>query len=290
MESSEYIGNLPPHEDDLKGLLTAIVDSSEDAIISETFDGTITTWSAGAERIFGFSAAEALGNNISIIIPAERLPEVRDILARVRSGEQVEHFETVCVKKDGRRININLTVSPVRNSAQKIIGASNLARDITTRIEMERLRGLLTAIIESSDHAVIGETFDSVITTWNAGAERIFGYSAAEVTGRHSSIIIPAEKLEEARDILARVRKGERIEHFETTRIRKDGQHVEIDLTVSGLRLHVCSTHSSAMASLVSDGFHASRPNAYQFAAANGWPVQLRSLPVLATPAMPVRR
>ncbi len=225
--------SLSVSDEALKGLLAAIVESSDDAIISETFDGIITSWNTGAEKIFGHSAAEAVGRNISLIVPPERLKEEVDMLAEVRKGNRIDHFETVRLRKDGRHLDINLTISPIRDSAQQIIGVSNIAQDITARKEMERYRGLLTAIVESSDNAIVGETFDGIITEWNKGAERIFGYSATEVIGQNISLIVPEKLLNEERDILAQVHAGKRVEHVETSRVRKDGEHVDIDLTVS---------------------------------------------------------
>jgi len=113
--------------------LAAIVESSEDAIISKSLDGIIQSWNAGAERLFGYSADEAVGQPITLIIPIERRDEEYDILARIRRGERVEHFETVRRAKGGRRIDISLTVSPVRSSDGHVIGASKVARDITER-------------------------------------------------------------------------------------------------------------------------------------------------------------
>ena len=118
--------------------LAAIVESSDDAIISKTLDGVIRSWNAGAERIFGYTAEEAVGRPITLIIPPERLDEERTILERLRRGERVEHFETVRVAKDGRRLDISLTVSPVRDDEGRVIGASKVARDITERKRAER--------------------------------------------------------------------------------------------------------------------------------------------------------
>jgi PAS domain S-box-containing protein len=111
----------------------AIIESSDDAIISKTLDGVIRSWNGGAERLFGYTAEEAVGKPITLIIPPERHDEERDILARLRRGERVDHFETVRVAKDGRRLDISLTVSPVRDGAGRVVGASKVARDITDR-------------------------------------------------------------------------------------------------------------------------------------------------------------
>lgn len=120
--------------------VAAIVASSDDGIISKDLDGVIRSWNAGAERIFGYTAEEAIGKNITLIIPADRLDEEPTILARLRKGERVEHFETVRKRKDGELINISLTISPVKNDLGRIVGASKVARDITDRKEADAAR------------------------------------------------------------------------------------------------------------------------------------------------------
>ncbi len=134
-ESPEAFGNA--HSSELRALLSAIVDSSDDAIVSKTLDGVITSWNRGAERLFGYTAAEAIGQHISLIIPEDHKAEEDDVLARLRRGERIDHFETVRRAKDGRQVHISLTVSPVRDAQGTIIGASKVARDITERIAAE---------------------------------------------------------------------------------------------------------------------------------------------------------
>src|SRR5215470_12248841 len=111
--------------------LAAIVESSDDAIVSKTLEGVITSWNRSAERMFGWTADEAIGRHITLIIPPERLHEEDEVLAKLRRGERIDHFETIRVAKDGCRLNISLTVSPVRDGSGRIIGASKIARDIT---------------------------------------------------------------------------------------------------------------------------------------------------------------
>jgi PAS domain S-box-containing protein len=118
-------------------LLAAIVNSSDDAIVSKNLDGIITSWNVGAERLFGYSSAEAIGHPISIIIPVERLEEEPRILGSIRRGESIDHFETVRVRKDGALLDISLTISPVRDASGTIVGASKVARDITRQKRAE---------------------------------------------------------------------------------------------------------------------------------------------------------
>ncbi len=134
MEANNSALTLPDStESELRGRLAAIVDSSDDAIVSKSLDGIITSWNRGAERIFGYTSAEAVGQRILLIIPEERWAEEDYVLARLRRGERIDHFETIRKTKDGRRIPISLTVSPIRDAQGHIIGASKVARDITER-------------------------------------------------------------------------------------------------------------------------------------------------------------
>ncbi|HJU12366.1 MAG TPA: PAS domain-containing sensor histidine kinase [Candidatus Binataceae bacterium] len=144
----------------LVSLLSAIVDSSEDAIVSKTLDGIITSWNRGAEKIFGYTAAEAIGQSIRIIIPPERQSEEDYVLGQLRLGHKVEHFETVRLTKDGRRLDISLTVSPVKDPNGRVVGASKIARDITEKkqIDLERelaRQQLLDAISARDDFIAI---------------------------------------------------------------------------------------------------------------------------------------
>src|SRR5687768_2479181 len=118
--------------------LSALIESADDAIVSKTLDGIITSWNKGAERIFGYTAEEVIGLPITIIIPQDHLDEEPAILARLRAGERVNHFETVRVRKDGKLIDISLSISPIIGPAGHIIGASKIARDITEQHQARR--------------------------------------------------------------------------------------------------------------------------------------------------------
>jgi PAS domain S-box-containing protein len=133
------------HDADMESArLAAIVVSSDDAIISKTLDGRITSWNAGATRIFGYDASEMIGESILRIIPPELHGEEKEILAKLQRGERIEHYETVRVAKDGRRVDVSLTVSPLRDRSGKVVGASKVGRDITDRKRAEKLQRVLT--------------------------------------------------------------------------------------------------------------------------------------------------
>ena len=216
--------------------LAAIVESSVDAIVSKTLEGIVRTWNAGAERLFGYTAEEVVGRSITVIIPPDRLHEETEILARLSRGERIEHYETVRRAKDGRLIDISLTISPTRDPEGKIIGAAKIARDITERRRAEEAQARLAAIVESSQDAIISKTLQGIIETWNTAAERLYGYTAQEAVGKPITLLIPPDRLNEEKEILARLSRGERIEHYETVRRAKDGRLIDISLTISPIR------------------------------------------------------
>lgn len=128
---------MPPLPPDAALRLAAIVESSDDAIVSKDLNGIITSWNVGAERLFGYSADEAVGRSITMLIPADRIDEEQLVLGRIRRGERVEHFDTIRRRKDGRHVHVSLTISPIRDVDGRIVGASKIARNISDRVRME---------------------------------------------------------------------------------------------------------------------------------------------------------
>ena len=217
-------------------MLSAIVSSSDDAIIGKNIDGIITSWNGAAERIFGYTAGEAIGQSIRLIVPPDRYKEEDDVLQRIRSGEGVDHYETIRSARDNHLVQVSLTVSPIKTPDGTIVGVSDIARDVTTAKRLERDALRLAAIVESSEDAIVGKDLNSIVTSWNAAAERIFGYSSAEMIGRSIRQLIPDDRQHEEDDVLRRIRKGQRIEHHETVRRRKDGTLIPVSLTISPIR------------------------------------------------------
>ena len=222
--------------DERQAVLASIVNSSDDAIISKTLDGIITSWNHAAQKMFGYAEHEALGKHISMIIPPERVHEEAMIIENVRNGKKVEHFATERLAKNNKYVNISLTVSPIKDKAGNIIGASKIARDISGQKMAEEKHAVLAAIVNSSDDAIIGKTLFGIITSWNHAAAKMFGYTEAEAIGKHISIIIPPDRMDEEAMIIGNIRSGKKINHFETVRIAKDGRSVNISLTVSPIR------------------------------------------------------
>lgn len=347
---------IPPSD----AFLASLVNSSGDAILSKDLTGRITSWNPAAERIFGYSAAEVIGRPVTILFPPDRIAEEADILARIARGERILHYETVRRRKDGRLIEVSLTVSPIHDADGRVIGASKVARDIseqrrekeqlavtlacigdavistdergrvvfmnpvaerltgwsraeaagrplceifhivneTTRREVRspvdrvleegvtvglanhtiliardggerpiddsaapirdragELVGVvlvfrdvterraaelaalrLAAIVEGSDDAIVGKDLQGVVQSWNPGAQRIFGYTEEEMIGRSITVLLPPDRLAEEQQILARLQRGERVEPFTTLRVRKNGEHFPVSLTISPIR------------------------------------------------------
>lgn len=169
-------------------LLASIVESSDDAIVSKDLDGIVTSWNKGAERIFGYTAEEMIGKPISIIAAPDRVDEMPRILERIRHGERVDHFETHRQSKDGRILNISLTVSPVHDSHGRVVGASKVARDITEQVrgrdELAEQRERLRVTLSSIGDAVIAADAGGRIAYMNPVAEALTAWETAEALGK----------------------------------------------------------------------------------------------------------
>jgi PAS domain S-box-containing protein len=212
-------------------LCVALVEHADDAIIAKHLDGTIVAWNAGAERMFGYSSAEMIGGLITRLFPPDRLHEEGELIAGLMQGKTISHFVTQRTRKDGTLIDVSVSLSPVRDADGKIVAVSQIARGITETRHGYLASALSAAIVEQSDDAIISKSLDGTIATWNSGAQRLFGYTAAEMTGRSITRLFPPELLHEETDLLAQIKLGKKISHFKTRRIRKDG--VCIDVFVS---------------------------------------------------------
>ncbi len=231
--------------DEASRILAAIVESSDDAIMAKDLRGTILTWNGAAERMYGYTAAEIVGRNINVLVPADYQDELAGILRNVAAGARVEHFETVRVTKAGELRDVSLTVSPIRSEAGAIIGASAIARDVTERNrDLAHLRSSearLRSVVDSAVDGIIVIDARGAIEAFNLGAERLFGYTAAEVIGRNVHMLMPSPYHEEHDGYLERyLRTGEaRIIGIgrEVTARRKDGSTFPIQLSVGEMAL-----------------------------------------------------
>lgn len=216
--------------------LAAIVQSSDDAIVSKTLEGVVLTWNAAAERIFGYSAEEMVGSSIYKLIPPDLYHEEDAVLQRIAQGESVAHYEALRRRKDGTLFPVELTVSPVRNAAGKVVGASSVKRDVTERRRAAEISSRLAAIVQSSDDAIVSKTLAGVVLDWNSAAERMYGIPAREMIGRSIYTVVPPDLQHEEEEILNRVSQGEHVAHYETVRLRAGGGRFDISLTLSPVR------------------------------------------------------
>ena len=219
-----------------RSFLAAIIASSDDAIISKDLNGIIRSWNEGARRVFGYEANEIIGQPILRLIPEELHHEEDSILAKIRAGERLDHFETTRLRKNGERFPISVTISPIKDERGTVIGASKIARDISDRRRAEESRFRLAAIVDSAEDAIISKDLNGIITSWNQGARRLFGYEPEEVIGRSILCLIPESLRYEEDEILRKLRAGNKIEHYETTRLAKDGAIRDVAITISPIR------------------------------------------------------
>ena len=152
------------------------------------------------------------------------------------TGASVHEQEVVIERPDGSRVTVSVHIDPIRDERGAIVGVVNFFHDIRERKQVERSTGLLAAIVDSSDDAIVSKNLDGLITSWNRGAERLFGYSPEEAIGQNIRLIIPPDRRGEEEKLLARLRRGERIDHFETVRLRKDGTAIDMSVTISPLK------------------------------------------------------
>ncbi|MCA1455398.1 PAS domain S-box protein [Bradyrhizobium sp. BRP22] len=221
------------HHAERERLFSAVVESSNDAIITKSLDGTITGWNPAAERLFGYPAAAAVGQHIDMITPPDRRGEINDILKRVQSGEKLAQYETQRLHRSGKPIDVSLSVSPLRSATGEIIGASKIAHDIT---ESRRTQKALSQEIEERQH-IFEASQDFLSVTDKQGnfvqvspsARTILGYDPAEMVGRSAVEFIHPDDLENTRDEMRAARHRQSKRSFETRLIRKDGEIVSLN-------------------------------------------------------------
>ncbi len=218
--------------------LRITLSSIGDGVISTDAEGRVTFMNGVAEALTGWPQAEAVGRPLAdvfhIINQRTRQPVENPALRALREGTIVGLANhSVLIARDGTERPIDDSAAPMRGETGARIGAVLIFRDVTERKRAEEARARLAAIVESSEDAIISKTLDGVIRSWNAGAERLFGYSHQEAVGQPITLIIPPERQDEERGILERLCRGERVEHFETVRVSKDGRRLDISLTVS---------------------------------------------------------
>ena len=214
-------------------LVAAVVEHSADAIIGATLDGIITSWNPAAERMFGYRRAEIVGKPGFPLSSEGRSAETMAALAKVRAGRRVEDFEPDLVRKDGKKFPVSVSISPIRDEDGEITGLSAIVRDVTQQRRALAVAEHLAAIVNFSDDAIIGNTLDGIITSWNPAAEKMFGYSGDEIIGTSARRLISAGRTREYADLVAKVSVREPVKRLYTDRVRKDGEVFPVSLTVS---------------------------------------------------------
>ncbi|HXM95842.1 MAG TPA: PAS domain S-box protein [Candidatus Dormibacteraeota bacterium] len=229
-------------EEDLRRL-ASIVESSDEAIIGKTKEGIITSWNASAEQLYGYSAREAVGKHVSMLVAADRPEDISETMERLQRGETVNHFETIRVRKDGKKIHIAVTTSPIRDAMERLVGASTISRDISVRKDAEKhlaqMEGRYRGLLEAAPDAMVVVNRDGEIVLLNLQAEKQFGYRRDELVGQKVKRIIPegfAERLiadgtRTAAEALAQ-QIGTGIELYGR---RKDGSDFPIEIMLSPL-------------------------------------------------------
>ena len=221
------------HVDRLANLLTL----SHEAMLAWRLDGPIEFWNAGAERLYGFAQNEAVGRDSHALLQTKFPIDFADLRSELLDGRywsgELRH-----IRKDGSKVVVESRMQLFSDSV-----VLEVNRDVTESREIEaalheseqRLR-FLASIVETSDDAIVSKSLDGIITSWNKGAERVFGYSPSEAVGQPITLVIPADRQNEEREILTRIRRGERIDHFETVRQTKHGSLIVVSLTVSPVK------------------------------------------------------
>ena len=222
-----------------EGRLSNIVQSAMDAIITTDGQQRILVFNTAAEKMFRCPAAEALGQPITRFIP-ERYHAAHDghIKKFGENGATARAMGALGtlwgVRADGEEFRIEASISHIKTGDKNLFTV--ILRDVTERVQAEALREHLAAVVDSSDDAIISKDLNGIINGWNHGAEKIFGYTVSEAMGRPMLMLIPPERVHEESDILARIRRGTSVEHFETVRVRKDGEKIDVSVTISPVR------------------------------------------------------
>ena len=220
----------------VQALLAAIVENCDDGIIAYSPAGTIVTWNRGAEKIFGYSDGEVLGQHWSMLLPPERKWRVAQAEEEVSKGRNLNQQEGLALRKDGRRIHIAVTTCPIKDATGELTAVSLIVRDISERKEAEKTRSLLASIVESSLEAIIGTDDSGRVISWNRGSEELFGYTKDEAIGQDVAAFSPPDRCDEVRRVYGAVLSGTSVDPFETTGQRKDGSRFDALVATSPIR------------------------------------------------------
>ena len=221
-------------EEEASRMVTVVRDSN-DAIMIQDFEGNILAWNHGAELMFGYSEQEALQMKIWQLAPPNKAAEQKNFNRRIFAGEKVVSFETQRLTKDGRLLDIWLTVTKLMDNAGKVIGIASTERDITERKRKEEEASRMVTVVRDSNDAITIHDFEGHITAWNHGAELMYGYSEEEALQKNIWLLTPSNRAEEQKDFTRRLIAGEKITSLETQRVTKDGRILDVWMTVTKL-------------------------------------------------------
>ncbi|MEP7193649.1 MAG: bifunctional diguanylate cyclase/phosphodiesterase [Actinomycetota bacterium] len=213
--------------------MSAVVEFSEDAILTGTLDGIITSWNPAAERLFGHSSSEIIGKSGALLNPAGLVNQAGPFMAAIRAGQHLANIEVELARSDGSKFLASVTISPIRDSDGAVVGASAIVRDITDQRQAFEAAQRMAAIIECSDDAITSKSLDGIISTWNPAAEKMYGYSSAEIIGRSIDLLTPADLTAEVAVLTQQIKGGSQLDHVETIRVRRDGSRFPVSLSNS---------------------------------------------------------
>jgi PAS domain S-box-containing protein len=217
-------------------VLAGIVEHSEDAILGMDTDGVMLAWNPAAQRLFGYAEHEVVGQHVSMLVPPSRRGAAQQIIAAVLDGRTVYNVGTEGLARDGSIVQGSLTLSPARGPDGEIVGGSGMVRDESGSRHARHMEQRLASIVQHSGDAIISKDVHGTITTWNPAAERLFGSTEAEAVGQPISMLVPSGASRIDRDILATILDGRTVDHYETTRVARDGRVLDVSLSVSPLR------------------------------------------------------
>ena len=215
-----------------------LLEAAPDAIVVTKQDGRIVLVNTQTERLFGYPREELLGQKVEVLLPQRVRRRHTKNRAAYFSHPSVRPMgtglELYARRKDGTEFPVDVSLSPLETGGETLV--SGFIRDITERKRSEELVSHLAAIVQTSDDAIIGKSLDGTILSWNPGAERLYGYKAEEVIGRPMALLVPPDRTDEFARIMKGLRHGKHIEHYETTRLHKDGHRIEISVTISPVK------------------------------------------------------
>jgi PAS domain S-box-containing protein len=213
--------------------LVAILEQTADAVVAIDLDGKVTDWNRGAELLYGYSAPEVVGTIPSFLPQGYHQEMLANLERETQKGNSFYKYEARRRRKDGKWMEVEANFSSLKDEKGRLIGFSVIARDITEKKKTEGVRAQLSAILQQTSDAVVGTDLDGNVLSWNRGAENLFGYNLEEVLGRPVGFLAPEDRKHESMELRAIVQAGENISNFETVRIRKDGQTLDVSVSMS---------------------------------------------------------